>query len=1195
MSDQIPYQPNNDMSDVRIKPTMFGAMGKAMGNVVYRTGQFIGAVPWETPRRTETGIDVLGNEFKLTETQRAKARLMGEKLYHAFVSGRFSFMANDDGKSEETPEMRREYWKLALTEPALDAALWTKIVAVISNELIIKPASKSGYDRALADWVHDCITRCKGGLRNIGEQILYHGLIYGNVLCEPKLKHEKRDVHKGLFPYGFWTMKDFVAIDPGDYRLEIDGFRNITGVWSSKTAEWFDPSYYVFWAHRPVYGNKGGVSSVRSCRRACILLKMAHNYRGIYLEQFGLPMIKASYPQGNDEAESIARLAIKHARSLGYILTPEGVDVEALQIASRGETEYQDAIDDYRKEIFLAQTGSYLYAMEGSVGHAAGNSETHRSTLDLVVSYLSKIIEEILNDSIIPQLVGLNVYNADPPRAMIGGVNDSDLAASVAIDDKLISWGVELDEDEVRERYHRAAPKTGGRKIGGASRLLLGNDNASSNPFQQNPTQPQAQMPGQAQGQQGGEPATKLPTQLLPKQVGTQPIDPNAQATPAKSTKTPKGDPKESFADDGGDDLSQQTDYTCGTASLRFALDSFSQDVPTESMLAMLLGTTPLKGTSAASIIRVARQSGLEAEGSANMTMAGLNDELQRGAVVMTPIQKYGPTKERQQDQHGHWVVVTRFDQTTGMIEYFDPTLGKDQPCWETIVTFASNWHDRDGDGKMLPRYAITLNKADSKEQFSDDTEQAKPLGYISIPLPELAQYFNKVASLVDPGDLISPEESPHITLLYGCQPESYESAAKLSSEIAPVKITFGGLFSLSPADKDYDVLAFKVYSSGLEKANYAMASGLEVAQTYDQYLPHATVARIKRGSAGRYTTPDFAGFDALIGDTKLVEGAEFCTKGGNAFSLPFAAVSDLPVLKFSDDQPASDEVATPGKDGDKADDLLQQVKVDGTQVLSQICKMAFKRILKSGSVGGTELFDIAERAELAEALLGCVVNADLLGRSSTLLKFMRDSDVSRVDRFTDETSFDSFSSSLDPLAPQAAIDYFKGLFPAMGIDPVTYLPQKRRVAFTLAVATEKTLLDKVQTLLHDALQQGTLDTQYKIDDLLEATGVAPSNPQYGEMVFRTNMMDAYTTGTTDQAKDPVIAEAYPVWRYDGIDDERAGKDHRPKFGKYYPSSASFSDVRGDRPYNCRCSPTMIHKITWMKLQDQGKRVEVSW
>jgi hypothetical protein len=152
-----------------------------------------------------------------------------------------------------------------------------------------------------------------------------------------------------------------------------------------------------------------------------------------------------------------------------------------------------------------------------------------------------------------------------------------------------------------------------------------------------------------------------------------------------------------------------------------------------------------------------------------------------------------------------------------------------------------------------------------------------------------------------------------------------------------------------------------------------------------------------------------------------------------------------------------------------------------------------------------------------------------------------------------------------------------------------------RRRAFTLAVTTDETLLRKVQDVIADSMATGNAATTADVQDILDRAGVSPSNPQYAEMVTRTNTMDAYNQGQDEERQDPDVIEAFPVWRYDGIEDGREGDDHRPKFGKYYPATASFAEVRGDRPFNCRCTATPIYIDDWRKLQKAGARVETSW
>ncbi|MFO0937846.1 MAG: NUDIX domain-containing protein [Gemmataceae bacterium] len=117
-------------------------------------------------------------------------------------------------------------------------------------------------------------------------------------------------------------------------------------------------------------------------------------------------------------------------------------------------------------------------------------------------------------------------------------------------------------------------------------------------------------------------------------------------------------------------------------------------------------------------------------------------------------------------------------------------------------------------------------------------------------------------------------------------------------------------------------------------------------------------------------------------------------------------------------------------------------------------------------------------------------------------------------------------------------------------------------------------------------------DLQTTTTGFIVAQGIVTSNC---DMVFRTNAIDAYNTGADDERQDPDVAEAFPVWQYLGIEDGRQGKDHEPHFGKYYPASVTFNQVRGDRPFNCRCSQRVVSKREWGRLQAAGARVEEGW
>jgi hypothetical protein len=181
----------------------------------------------------------------------------------------------------------------------------------------------------------------------------------------------------------------------------------------------------------------------------------------------------------------------------------------------------------------------------------------------------------------------------------------------------------------------------------------------------------------------------------------------------------------------------------------------------------------------------------------------------------------------------------------------------------------------------------------------------------------------------------------------------------------------------------------------------------------------------------------------------------------------------------------------------------------------------------------------------------------------------------------------------LDPerailVQPEKAVEFFTALSPRRALPlPDNWLELHRRAAFELAVTTDKTALDRVHEIIREQLAEGqSVDWGTgRLEEILDGMGVTPKNPQYAEMVVRTNTMDAYNDGYEREVKDdPDLAPEFPWWEYLAIEDDRLGEDHAPNLtggfdgGPYYPASRSFADVRGDRVFNCRCSFRWLHK-----------------
>lgn len=289
---------------------------------------------------------------------------------------------------------------------------------------------------------------------------------------------------------------------------------------------------------------------------------------------------------------------------------------------------------------------------------------------------------------------------------------------------------------------------------------------------------------------------------------------------------------------------------------------------------------------------------------------------------------------------------------------------------------------------------------------------------------------------------------------------------------------------------------------------------------------------------------------------------------------------------------PASPEVALAGRDGKALARLIRTAKARGVAVMNDVVRTAVRKFSGHGKVLGP-----GDEHRIAEALAAVNSTAELSGRARVRELADRSNSLGELARFADDPEPLAAIDASALSTPEEAMSYFGSLYPTLGIDPRRYAGEQRRRAFTLAQSCNATLTARIAALIASALRRnvGVADAAAQIADALDASGATSANPQYAEMVFRTNAMDSFQTGMYEEGRSPDVRDVFPCWMYIGIDDHRAGADHRPNFDKLYPSRATFADVRGPRPFNCRCSMRWVDHHERDQLLTAGRHVETHW
>jgi HK97 family phage portal protein len=117
----------------------------------------------------------------------------------------------------------------------------------------------------------------------------------------------------------------------------------------------------------------------------------------------------------------------------------------------------------------------------------------------------------------------------------------------------------------------------------------------------------------------------------------------------------------------------------------------------------------------------------------------------------------------------------------------------------------------------------------------------------------ETAAKIRELAASIPDGALAEDEReaNPHVTVKYGLHVDAADEVIAAVQGVAPFKVRYGKT-SIFEAD-EYDVLKVEVWSSELHDLNYVISDAVDNTDTHDRYMPHATVAYLKKGESSAY------------------------------------------------------------------------------------------------------------------------------------------------------------------------------------------------------------------------------------------------------------------------------------------------------------------------------------------------------
>jgi Protein of unknown function (DUF935) len=395
-------------------------------------------------------------------------RMQLERVRALYTGGRLALAPWIDNWTKETAEIRAAY-RLMLAEPAVKATLYKKVQAVAQLDVQVHAQNPDDprEREANTEFGGHVLRRVLGGATKVIFNILFPGLMDGWSVNEPVWDR----IPDGQWA-GKWAWRAVKMKDTRRLNLVVDSFLNVEGVRSIGPGgpTVFDPADFLIFRHLSLFENPFGLSDLRAAYRSWWIKDSAWKFRSQGLERWTLPFLIGRWTNANHIPE--LRKGLEDAGSQRYTILPAGIGkddpgavIEALDIGTRGESDFKSAIADLNEEIAIGIAGSYLQQFTSQQSDPRGSSVVQRSTAETFEWAAGLEVASVLTHQALPPLIRANFAGVAPGYVTLGAVNEADLGVMAENDLKLQQLGLALSRKDAYTRYARVQPADEGDEL----------------------------------------------------------------------------------------------------------------------------------------------------------------------------------------------------------------------------------------------------------------------------------------------------------------------------------------------------------------------------------------------------------------------------------------------------------------------------------------------------------------------------------------------------------------------------------------------------------------------------------------------------------------------------------------------------------------------------------------------------------
>ncbi len=326
-----------------------------------------------------------------------------------------------------------------MRDDEVKASFGQRVRAVISRPWEVTPGGNKLIDKNAAKFVNKVIDNLK--FDDLTEKMLY-GVFYGYSVSE--LIWAEQDNQ--------WVVTDIKVRDRRrfgfnpDMELRMKTMQNIMGealppykFWSFNCGADHDDEPYgiglAHWLYWPVFFKRNGI-----------------RFWLTFLEKFGTPTAKGTYPAGTPETDQDALLnALRDIQNDSAFIVPEGMTAELLEASRSGTADYKGLVDIMNNainKVIVGQTAS----SQGTPGRLGNDDLQGDVRLDIVKAD-ADLISMSLNATVVKWLVDFNFAGAAYPQVWRIVEEPEDLVARSERDKNVKDLGFKPKLEYVTKTY----------------------------------------------------------------------------------------------------------------------------------------------------------------------------------------------------------------------------------------------------------------------------------------------------------------------------------------------------------------------------------------------------------------------------------------------------------------------------------------------------------------------------------------------------------------------------------------------------------------------------------------------------------------------------------------------------------------------------------------------------------------------